>query len=594
MFPTFDHPQVQTIGQHRRKRSIEKNAKRSSTGGSSLSTSSSTSGAAAGQHSFLPGLSTGKKKAEKSSGFAGFLKSREKRAQSLKDFRTPDHETKPLPEFCSEFRSEFRPTGRVEQEALRQSLETLRLDPDVSSEDEREIYAINRTGKLPAQKQLPSSRRLPPIPGTKPNGSSAAPLGNQHESAGRLGLNRQIYNDVPRRGPSIRSGTSDATSKSGASAVFDPIYSEDSKEISPISAYSDTERYHREREFPSPNDSMHKRVLQGEWPRGRSYTTNGSLGSRVPHRDDAVESSVSRTLSRMETAGLKIIATRLSEEWDFDRYHKDYHEIEFEKKLWALTAYSWLTQGKQIQSPTHELLLSSGRSEGRKILLVNGDLATGWVLAAKYPNCNVYTLCSANSTPTPPTHSPPSNHHSLYISPSATNFPFPDCYFDSVVSRTMLTAVTHGDLSRCLRDCMRVLKPGCRLEIVSVEANLMRSGPFTSVWIDDHIMTPLQRNGYSTDPTEQIRHALTFGALYTPKQVRIALPVVVPRTISGPVQNTASLMTVLGQYLYQTAFGQWTEDFGVQSWFWMRADMRSECERMGSNFAVTITVAEKP
>jgi hypothetical protein len=101
-------------------------------------------------------------------------------------------------------------------------------------------------------------------------------------------------------------------------------------------------------------------------------------GSRTGSRqsDNAVKSNqasqapFNRALAKMESAGARIIATRLSEEWE----GLDDDEVIFEKRLWALTAYQRLTQNKQLQSPAHELLSNSRPVDQRRILHLHGSL----------------------------------------------------------------------------------------------------------------------------------------------------------------------------------------------------------------------------
>lgn len=83
-----------------------------------------------------------------------------------------------------------------------------------------------------------------------------------------------------------------------------------------------------------------------------------------------------RALAKMESAGARIIAARLSEEWDGLDDDESYREVAFEKHLWALTAYQRLTQNKQLQSHAHEELNNSRPEDQRRILHLHGSLGT--------------------------------------------------------------------------------------------------------------------------------------------------------------------------------------------------------------------------
>jgi len=78
-------------------------------------------------------------------------------------------------------------------------------------------------------------------------------------------------------------------------------------------------------------------------------------------------------MAKMESAGARIISARLDEEWDGldDESHQ---EVVFEKRLWALTAYQYLTPSKHLQSPAHEILSGSRLADQRRILHLHGSL----------------------------------------------------------------------------------------------------------------------------------------------------------------------------------------------------------------------------
>jgi hypothetical protein len=102
-------------------------------------------------------------------------------------------------------------------------------------------------------------------------------------------------------------------------------------------------------------------------------------GSRTGSRlsDNVAKSAQApfgRALAKMEGAGTRIIAARLSEEWEGLEDDESYQEVIFEKRLWALTAYQRLTQNKQLQSPAHDMLSSSRPADQRRILNLNGSL----------------------------------------------------------------------------------------------------------------------------------------------------------------------------------------------------------------------------
>ena len=101
-------------------------------------------------------------------------------------------------------------------------------------------------------------------------------------------------------------------------------------------------------------------------------------GSRQSNERDqsvkASQTSFTRALAKMESAGTRIMSARLSEEWDGLDDDESFQEIMFEKRLWALTAYQRLTQNKPLQSPAHELLSNSRPVDQKRVLQVHGSL----------------------------------------------------------------------------------------------------------------------------------------------------------------------------------------------------------------------------
>jgi hypothetical protein len=109
-------------------------------------------------------------------------------------------------------------------------------------------------------------------------------------------------------------------------------------------------------------------------PVERGSRTGSRQSDHATKGGQAGQGPFARALAKMESAGARIIATRLSEEWEGLDDDESYQEVIFEKRLWALTAYQRLTQNKQLQSPAHELLSSSRPADQRRILHLHGSL----------------------------------------------------------------------------------------------------------------------------------------------------------------------------------------------------------------------------
>lgn len=327
-------------------------------------------------------------------------------------------------------------------------------------------------------------------------------------------------------------------------------------------------------------------------------------GSRQSdHSAKVAQGPFARALTKMESAGSRIISTRLSEEWEGLDDDESYQEVVFEKRLWALTAYQRLTQNKQLQSPAHEILTNSTPAHQRRILHLHGSLADGWVLAARYPAATVYTLSSLKSSNLPTTHPAPLNHHSLYTPNLSSATPFPDSYFDAIVSRSIATVLRNDDWARSFFDCMRVLKPRGQIEMLSVDAHMSCEGPKLCSWVDEHISCRLEAHGLSKQASDTVLDTMEIVGLENIRRARVALPAHSPKAaaMASPpalspqdALDTSKMMALLGKHFYQDLYKNFVHSTAGEEWFWSRKDIRDECERYNTKMVLTIACAVKP
>ncbi|KAI5819228.1 hypothetical protein BZA77DRAFT_350824 [Pyronema omphalodes] len=213
--------------------------------------------------------------------------------------------------------------------------------------------------------------------------------------------------------------------------------------------------------------------------------------------------------------------------------------------LWALMAGRWLNFGKMIFSPAHEILVQAGRrkrgtmrpesavvaailekkeppQERRRVLDLGGMPVAdwGWHCALDYPAVKVYTVTQRTpATATSPTSplspsgptafSGPKNHRHITVD-RLYRLPFPDNHFDVVSARTLFlilrttssTPASSDDdeYTRCLSECMRVLKPGGYFEYTLFDAAAINAGPIASN-LFGKFSASLQASGRDPEPT---------------------------------------------------------------------------------------------
>ncbi|KAH3915439.1 hypothetical protein HBI56_166480 [Parastagonospora nodorum] len=566
MFPTFDVPPLhaETVGARKARVAKEQEvAKR---------TSSATSHSSGSIHSAK--TTSNKSKAGDKGGFISFFGKKSKGIQeiqslpSLKKSPPPageqDHDIAPCP-----------PTAPLPQPP-QQNLYRQPSDQSVN-----DVHAISPdyfpSPPLRALPSRPPTGALPPPPSTSPG------LHSRPDTVGR----KSQYSTYS-HGSSDRTTVSNRSVFSNASQ-YDSAISEASYEDSPYGSNVLLEPVERGSRTGSRQSDHAAKAAQG---------TQGPFA---------------RALAKMENAGARIVATRLSEEWEGLEDDESYQEVIFEKRLWALTAYQRLTQNKQLQSPAHELLSNSRPADQRRILHLHGSLADGWMLATRYPAATVYTLSSMKSASPPTSYPAPLNHHSLYVPSISSATPFPDGYFDAVISRTVSTVLRNEEWARCFFDCMRTLKPGGQLDILTLDCHMSCEGPKLSAWVDDHISTRLEEEGLSMQASDTVLDTMEIVGLDNIRRARIALPAYSPRTMARPApqpshtfsatippitsQDSADasrMMSLLGRHFYQDLHGKFLHARQGEEWFWSRKDLREECERHKTKMVLTIACATKP
>ncbi|KAL3427602.1 methyltransferase domain-containing protein [Phlyctema vagabunda] len=161
---------------------------------------------------------------------------------------------------------------------------------------------------------------------------------------------------------------------------------------------------------------------------------------------------------------------------------------------WNVMAIKLLNGGRLIAAPVAKRLarLSSmgpkfdGTPRDRaRILDLGGQAACDWAwhCAAEYPNTKVYTVTTkalrqlSNSN-----IRGPSNHRQVAVN-RLTRLPFKDNQFDLICAREIHSILRcqgengQDEWDLCLKECMRILKPGGYLEFSIMDSDIVNAGP---------------------------------------------------------------------------------------------------------------------
>ncbi|KAF3047610.1 hypothetical protein E8E12_010821 [Didymella heteroderae] len=612
MFPTFDVPpqHAETVGARKQRKAKEEEVTRRSSTATSQSSGSNRS---------IRAESSG---SSKKGGFGWFGKS--KGVQEIP--KVPTLKTKiseplpPSPASAAAPSPQETPSPVVTPPAnelapqVQERRPSQRSNPDLQYQHQQRFHVPPPLQSLPP----PPTSALPQLPSPGLSSRGRIDTGRPLHDVDRVKstystLSHNSYSTTTTS--SARTGFSNQSIFSQPSRRHDDLLSEDSiygDEHSPISKtpspITTPPTFVDNRRPPPPRqtaDSTYASNIQMEPVESRT----GSRMSDGPSK--AAQGPFARALGKMESAGARIVSARLSEEWEgLDDDDESLQEVVFEKRLWALTAYQRLTQNKQLQSPAHDLLANSRPAEQRRVLHLHGNLADGWVLATRYPAATVYTLSSANTSNLPTSHPAPLNHHSLFSPAISSAMPFPDNYFDVVVSRFVSTSLRNDEWARSFFDCMRVLKPGGSIEILSVDAHMNGEGPQLQNWVDEHITCRLEAHNISMVPSESVLDTMEIVGLENIRRARVALPAYLgsPKAVAraAPSSNglptpspqdvvdASRMMAYLGRHFYQDLYGKFVRLSRGEEWFWNRKDIRDECEKFQTKMVITIACAQKP
>lgn len=278
-------------------------------------------------------------------------------------------------------------------------------------------------------------------------------------------------------------------------------------------------------------------------------------------------------------------------------------EKEYEARMqmapanWNVMAAKLLNGGRLIAAPVAKRLarLSSmgpkldGTPRDRARILDLGGQATcdwAWYCALEYPNTKVYTVTTkalrqlSNSN-----IRGPKNHRQVAIN-HLTKLPFADNQFDLISAREIYTILRENgeqgqdEWKTCLKECMRILKPGGYLEFSILDSDIVNAGPqglAKSVEFGFNLKTL----GYDPVPSKawlgRLREAgfvgikrawlfLPMGAkVESPPQSRDSMGVEVKleleAMVSGSTENAANVCGVVGGWAWE----KWLLRYKIQS-----------------------------
>ncbi|KAL2266589.1 hypothetical protein VTJ83DRAFT_5941 [Remersonia thermophila] len=286
---------------------------------------------------------------------------------------------------------------------------------------------------------------------------------------------------------------------------------------------------------------------------------------------------------------------------------------------WQVAATKMLNGGQLIMAPIAKRLArqsllpvsrpgASSRRDRTRILDLGGQGTCDWAwhAALQYPNAKIYTVTTkairqlSNSN----IRGPP-NHRQVAVK-SLAKLPFADDQFDIISARELHAVLKasgeHGlnEWDACLRECMRVLKPGGYLDFSLLDAAIMNAGPLGNAKAVEFNFA-LQTLGYDPNPTRSFLPRLAAAGFTEVRRAWLCLPLgpkrpprpAAPVTTSSVRDSTSGASVHLHQ-LDALVTGSAENIAAVTAvaagWSWERWLLRAEMEKVAGELRLADTV----
>lgn len=254
---------------------------------------------------------------------------------------------------------------------------------------------------------------------------------------------------------------------------------------------------------------------------------------------------------------------------------------------WNVMALRMLNGGRLIAAPVAKKLsrlsllaaTAAGTPRDRARILDLGGQATcdwAWHCALEYPNSKVYTITTKSTRQmTNSNIRGPHNHRKVAVD-KLYKLPFKDNQFDLISARNIYSILKltcengEDEYDRCLRECMRCLKPGGYLEFSILDSDLVNPGPLGQARSVEFGFN-LRTRGYDAQPSKawlgRLRKAgfvnikrawlfLPMGAPVVPASANrdslgVELPSELEAMVCGSTNAAASITGLLGSWAWE-------------------------------------------
>jgi SAM-dependent methyltransferase len=217
---------------------------------------------------------------------------------------------------------------------------------------------------------------------------------------------------------------------------------------------------------------------------------------------------------------------------------------------WHVAAMKMLNGGRLISAPVTKRLARLSRAapnksgvvrERARVLDLGGQTTCDWAwhCALQFPNTKVYTVTtkSIRQLSNCNVRGPP-NHRQVAVE-KFSRLPFADNQFDLISARELHSILKlfgengEDEWDTCLKECMRVLKPGGYLDFSLLDSDIINAGP-VGLAKSVEFGFALKTLGYDPNPTKLWLGRLARAGFQDTRRIWMCLPMGARRSMYKP------------------------------------------------------------
>jgi len=260
---------------------------------------------------------------------------------------------------------------------------------------------------------------------------------------------------------------------------------------------------------------------------------------------------------------------------------------------WNVEATKFLNGGTLLTSPTGKMF---GKGAKGRLLDLGGVASCDWAwqVAFEYPNSTVHTVFTADQ-PISNSFTSPRNHKQSVVD-HLWKLSFPDNYFDCISARNVYSLLRTDEYDLCLKECMRVLRPGGYIEFALLDSDLIKAGRLGTT-LSFEFSSSLKSRGYDPTPTKTWLRRLRNAGFGQVRRAWLVLPMSqVSATVEGSTADASHITGMVGSWAWERWMQKLQNEMGNdgKQWLELVAGVMEEGAKTGASWRYLSGWARKP